>query len=102
MILRASASSLERMRRGAEGGRRRGPLMREGPGPSLERLPGLWSGSGLVGADIVPESRLELEFVGEAAAEAGDLDPLSQADERDLERVDPGGAVDEDRDRAGA
>src|SRR4029079_18033177 len=44
---------------------------------------------------------LKLDFIGEAAAEAGDLDPLSHADERDLERVDPGGVVDEDGDRAG-
>ena len=56
----------------------------------------------MVGADVVPEPRLELDFVGEAAAEAGDSDSLAYSDERDLERIDPGGAVNEDGEIAGA
>src|SRR6185436_4616034 len=76
-----------------------GPLGRNTPAAPFHT--GSASPSGLVGADIVPEPGLELDLVGEAAAEAGDPDPLSQADERDLERIDPGGAVNEDGDRAG-
>ena len=49
----------------------------------------------------MPESRLELDFVGEAATEAGDPDPRSHGDERDLERVDPCGGMDKDGNLAG-